>query len=99
MALSGHSVSVVMCRLVNLALLSIVDFLISIPLVMTLGLLDPHLGHRGLCFLAWDYPNVVYPFHFPISSCPPFPSSSPFPSPAPHAHLYMHIDLPFALYG
>ena len=85
-----------MCRFVNLALLSIVDFLISIPFFMTLGLLDPHLGHRGLCSLVWDVPKVVYLFHFPISSCPPpFPSPSPFPSPAPHADRY--IDLPFAL--
>ena len=66
MVLSGHSVSVVMCRLVNLALLSIVDFLISIPLVMTLGLLDPHLGHRGLCSfgLGFSQRGVFVPFSY-----------------------------------
>ena len=64
-----------------------------------LGSVRPPFGSSWSIFLVWGFPNVVYLFHFPILSCPPFPSPNPFPSPAPHADRYIHIDLPFASDG
>ena len=58
---------------------------------MTLGLLDPHLGHRGLFSRFGVFP-MLYIYIIPLSvelSPHSFPSPSPFPSPAPHADRYI----------
>ena len=54
---------------------------------MTLGLLDPHLGHRGLFSRFGVFPMLyiyLIPLYFELSPLS-FPSPSPFPSPAPYA--------------
>ena len=89
-----------MCRLASLALRFHLGFLDLDFLVMTLGLLDPYLGHRGLFSQFGVFPMLCIYLIPLFLSCPPFPFlvlalSRLLP---PCRSLY-HVDLPFASCG